>query len=106
MFPSGQLEKFIEENANGSTPSFLSPFSPSLIRMASKLTFYFSPSCEGCAELEPVAREAARRKGWSFRKVNVEECRTDVCEGLDLVPTLYLDGREMSIGEMERVLNG
>ena len=65
------------------------------------LTFYYSTGCPGCNELEPVVREAARKKGMKFRKVNVDECNTKTCESMAFVPTVYIGKRELSMGELE-----
>lgn len=84
--------------------SFLFPYPPLFISMTS-LTFYYSDACEGCAELEPLVREAARRRGWSFRKVDVEECDTKLCSSMEYVPTVVKDGRKMGFGQLERLIN-
>lgn len=69
------------------------------------MTFYYSPGCPGCHELEPVIRKAARKKGMRFKKVNVDECKTDVCESMGFVPTVYIGKKELSIGELEKIID-
>ncbi len=68
------------------------------------VTFYYSPGCAGCNEIEPVVRKAAKKKGMKFKKVNVDECNTDACQKMGFVPTVYIGKKELSMGELEALV--
>jgi len=55
-------------------------------------------------ELKPVLKKVARSKGWKYRQVNVERCRTKLCDEIDAVPVLVVDGKQLSENEMEKFL--
>jgi len=69
-----------------------------------KLTFYYHKDCEACGELKPRFKEVAKLKGWKFRQVNVEKCKTKICDDLDYVPTIYVGRKKLTIEGMEKLL--
>jgi len=71
--------------------------------MSRKITVYYSPDCLGCMELKPIIKEVAKIKKWKYEEVNVDNCDTKICQDLDYVPTIFVDGRKLSIEEMEKL---
>ena len=72
--------------------------------MPKKLTFYYHKDCDACGELKPRFKEVAKLKGWTFRQVNVEKCKTKICDDLDAVPTVYVGRKKLTIEGMEKLL--
>ncbi len=70
------------------------------------VTFYYSPDCGSCHTLEPEIRKAARKKGMGFKKVNVENCDSDLCSSMGYVPTVYIGKRELSERELGALIDG
>jgi len=52
-------------------------------------------------ELKPELKKVARSKGWKYRQVNVERCKTKFCDEIDVVPLIVVDGKTLSESEME-----
>ena len=72
--------------------------------MAKKVTFYYHKDCEGCKELRPLVKRAAKVKGYEFTQINVEECETKFCDSLEFVPTVVLDSKKLNMKQMENFL--
>ncbi len=73
--------------------------------MAEKVTLYYHPMCGGCIEIKPLLKEIAKRKGWNYSEVNIEDCKTKVCENLEYVPTIFMGDRKLNDKEIEALLN-
>ena len=73
--------------------------------MAKQVTFYYHSDCEGCKELRPLVKRAAKMRGLVFKEINVEECETRFCNSLEFVPTVVLDGKKLSMKKMENFLD-
>jgi thioredoxin-like negative regulator of GroEL len=71
--------------------------------MTKTITFYWHPECDGCHELKPIIKEVARIKKWRFEEVNIDNCDNEICQSLEYVPTIFIDGRKLSIEEMEKL---
>jgi len=72
-----------------------------LYRMVKNITLYYHKDCYGCMELKPELKKVARSKGWKYRQVNVERCKTKFCDEIDVVPLIVVDGKTLSESEME-----
>jgi len=73
--------------------------------MAKTLRYYWSPGCGGCLELKPVFKELAKLKGWKYKEVNVEACKSKICNSLEYVPTVFIGSKKLDLNEMEKLLN-
>ena len=73
--------------------------------MVKEITFYYHPECSGCVEIKPLIHEIAGIKGWKYREVNVEGCTTKICDELEFVPAIFLDGRKLDLREMNKLIN-
>lgn len=76
------------------------------IKMVEKITFYYHPMCEGCLEVKPLVKEFAQIKGWDYNEVNIDDCTTKICEEMEYVPTIYIDGKKLDFEEMDELLSG
>ena len=72
--------------------------------MPKKLTFYYHNDCDACLELKPRFKEVAKLKGWTFKQVNVEKCKTNICDRMEYVPTVYVGRKKLTIDGMEKLL--
>ena len=73
--------------------------------MAKTLRYYWSPDCDACEELKPAFKQLAKLKGWKYREINVENCKTKTCSGLEYVPTIYVGKKKLDFEDMEKLLN-
>jgi len=73
--------------------------------MVKTLSYYWAPGCDGCVELKPAFKELAELKGWKYKEINVENCKTKICKDLDYVPTVYVGRKKLDFKEMEKLLN-
>lgn len=72
--------------------------------MVDKLTFYYHPMCGGCMEVKPLIKEIAVIKGWKYSEVNVEHCKTKICDDIQFVPTIFLDDKKLDFKEIDTLL--
>jgi len=73
--------------------------------MVKTLRFYWDPDCGGCEELKPAFRELAKLKGWTFKMINVQTCKSKICDKIEYVPTVYVGRKKLDLSEMEKLLN-
>ena len=73
--------------------------------MVKTLSYYWHPGCDGCVELKPAFKELAQLKGWKYKEINVENCKTKICNDLDYVPTVFIGKKKLDLKEMEKLLN-
>ena len=73
--------------------------------MAKKLRFYWHPDCGSCAELKPAFKEVAKLKGWKYSEINVETCKSQICDEIEFVPTVFVGNKKLDFKEMEKLLN-
>lgn len=73
--------------------------------MVKTLSYYWHPDCSGCEELKPAFKELAKLKGWKYKEVNVETCKTNICGDIDYVPTVFIGKKKLDLKEMEKLLN-
>ena len=73
--------------------------------MVKKVTFYYHKDCEGCKDLRPLVKKAAKAKGLKFEQINVESCETRFCNNLEFVPVLVLNGKKLSPKKIENFLS-
>ncbi|GAG82592.1 unnamed protein product [marine sediment metagenome] len=73
--------------------------------MVKTLRYYWDPDCAGCEELKPAFKEVAKLKGWKYKEINVERCKTKTCDKLEYVPTVYVGRKKLDFNEMEKLLN-
>ena len=84
--------------------SLLSNLLPFLYSMVKKVTLYYHKDCDGCMELKPILKKVARSKGWKYKQVNIERCKTPVCDSLGYVPAIEINGRLLNEKQMETFL--
>ena len=72
--------------------------------MVKKVTFYYHNMCSGCDELKPIIKGIAKSNGWKFKTVNVERCKSKICDGLEYVPAVFIDDKQLDIDELESLL--
>lgn len=72
--------------------------------MSKTLRYYWHPDCSGCQELKPAFKELAKVKGWNFKAINVEKCKTKICDDIEYVPTVYIGSKQLDLKEMEKLL--
>jgi len=73
--------------------------------MVKTLRYYWHPDCAGCEELRPAFKELAGLKGWRFKAINVENCKTKICDDLEYVPTIFIGRKKLDVKEMEKLLS-
>ncbi len=73
--------------------------------MAKTLRYYWSPDCGGCEELRPAFKELAKLKGWKYREINVDTCKSKICDDIEYVPTIFVGSKKLDLKEMEKILN-
>jgi len=47
----------------------------------------------------------ATLKGWRFKPINVENCKTKICDDLEYVPTIFVGRKKLNLNEMEKLLS-
>jgi len=72
--------------------------------MIKTLRFYWHPDCGGCEELRPAFKELAKLKGFKFREINVEKCKSKICRDIEYVPTVYVGNKKLDLNDMEKLL--
>ena len=73
--------------------------------MVKTLRYYWHPECVGCEELKPAFKELAKLKGWKYKEINVENCKSKICNELEYVPTVFVGSKQLDLNEMEKLLN-
>lgn len=73
--------------------------------MVKEITFYYHPMCSGCMEIKPIIKEIAGMKGWAYHEVNVVGCKTKICNEIEYVPTIFVDGREIELEDVNKLLS-
>ena len=73
--------------------------------MVKTLRYYWHKDCGACEELKPAFKELAELKGLKYEEINVEHCKTNVCDRLEYVPTVYIGRKKLKINEMEKLLD-
>ena len=73
--------------------------------MVKTLRYYWSPDCDGCMELKPAFKEVAKLKGWKYKEINVENCKSKICNTIEYVPTVYIGNKKLDLDDMEKLLN-
>ncbi len=73
--------------------------------MGKTLRYYWHPDCGGCEELKPAFKELAKLKGYSYKEINVETCKSKICNDIEMVPTVYVGSKKLDLKEMEKLLN-
>jgi len=68
------------------------------------LSFYVQKDCGACKEARPAFQEIARLKGWKFKEIDVEKCKTKICNNLDYVPTIYIGKKKIELDELEKLI--
>ncbi len=56
-------------------------------------------------ELKPAFKELAKLKGYSYKEINVETCKSKICNDIEMVPTVYVGSKKLDLKEMEKLLN-
>ena len=72
--------------------------------MVKTLRYYWAPGCGGCEELRPAFKELAQLKGWKFKEINVETCKSKICNTIEYVPTVYIGNKKLDFNDMEILL--
>lgn len=70
-----------------------------------KITVYHSDHCAACAQVVPVIQRAAQSKGVPVELVDVDKCGKP-CANIRYVPTVLLDGHEVSLKALAEALRG
>lgn len=55
--------------------------------------------------MKPAFKEVAKLKGWKYTEINVEKCKTKICDDIEFVPTVYVGSKKLDFKEMEKLLN-
>ena len=82
----------------------LSNLPPFLYVMVQKVTLYYHKDCYGCMKLKPILKKVARSKGWKYSARNIEKCNTKLCDSIEYVPTLIVDGKRLNENDLEAFL--
>lgn len=72
----------------------------------SSLVVYVTSWCEACKGELPKIRRSASRLGLTPQIVDVDRCpvnRKDECSKVEFVPTVMLDGKEISVRQLEQM---
>ncbi len=75
------------------------------INMVKTLRYYWHPDCGGCEELKPAFKELAELKGWKYKEINIETCKSKRCNAMEYVPTVFVGSKKLNLKEMEKLLN-
>jgi len=54
--------------------------------------------------LKPAFKELAKLKGWKFKEINLETCRSKRCNDIEYVPMVYVGSKKLDLNEMEKLL--
>jgi len=73
--------------------------------MVKTLRYYWHPDCGVCEDLKPAFKELAKLKGFSYKEVNVVQCKSKICNDIEYVPTVYIGSKKLDFKEMEKLLN-
>ena len=73
--------------------------------MVKTLRYYWHPDCGGCEELKPAFKELAKLRGWRYKEYNVENCKSKICNEIEMVPTVFVGNKKLDLKEMEKLLN-
>lgn len=69
-----------------------------------KLLVFTTAWCGACLSEMPRIKQAANKLGLTVQEVNVDRCSVqhkEICERIDFVPTVMLDGREITVSQLE-----
>jgi len=97
------LARVVQVQVIKSLNNLLTFHPPFFIAMKKELTFYYHPDCDNCSDLKPIFKKVAKLNGLKFKEVNIENCDTKICQDIGYVPTIFVDGRKLSIEEMEKL---
>ncbi len=73
--------------------------------MAKTLRFYWQSDCDACEELKPAFKEVAQLKGWRYKEINIDKCKSKICNDLEYVPTVYIGRKKLDLKEMDKLLD-
>lgn len=68
------------------------------------VTIYKSEACGVCHEVVPAVKALAKSRGANVRVVDVDQCHTDKCNRIEYTPYVEVDGRQVEVSQLERVL--
>ena len=54
--------------------------------------------------MRPAFKELAKLKGFKFREINVEKCKSKICRDIEYVPTVYVGNKKLDLNDMEKLL--
>lgn len=77
--------------------------------MPQKLVIFKANWCGHCREQVPKAEAIANRLGIQSEVVDIDACpitKEAECKTIEFVPTMKLDGSEVSLEQLEARLNG
>lgn len=72
----------------------------------SSLEVYIASWCRACKGELPKIRKSASKLGLTPTIIDVDRCpvnRKDECSKVEFVPTVMLDGREISVQQLEQM---
>lgn len=72
----------------------------------SSLVVYITRWCEACKGELPKIRRSASKLGLTPQIIDVDRCNVKKhprCETVEFVPTVMLDGREISVQQLEQM---
>jgi len=55
-------------------------------------------------ELKPILKKVARSKGWKYTQKDIEKCKTKLCDSIEYVPALIVDGKRLNEKQIEAFL--
>ena len=70
------------------------------------LTVYTTSWCEACKTELPKIRQSASKLGLTPQIIDLDRCpvnRKDECSKVEWVPTIMLDGKEVSVQQLEQM---
>ena len=73
--------------------------------MAKQVTFYSHKDCGFCDDLKPLIKKAAKSKGLKFKEIDIEKCKTKLCDNLQFVPTIVVDSKKLNAKQIEKFLS-
>ena len=72
----------------------------------SVIRYYSTDWCGFCKTEYPKVEKIAARLGYKIEKINVEQCPVTLkktCDRVDAVPMVELNGKIMSVSELEKL---
>ena len=72
----------------------------------SVIRFYSTDWCGFCKSEYPKVEKIAARLGYKIEKINVEQCPVNLkkkCASIDAVPVIELNGKIMTVSELEKL---